>query len=73
MSNGSDGLNAPIDGGCYVRGLDGVLRKVEEPTKDHPQGNRARDADGKPVGLPSDETHFNSPAPAAAGTDEEIG
>jgi len=70
-----DELKAPVDGGCYVRGKDGVLRKVEEPTQDHPEGNRAREADGTPVAPVSDETHFNppTPTPAAAGSGTEEG
>lgn len=55
--------DAPLVGGRYVV-KDGVRTLVEEPTKDHPEGNRARDEHGKPVAAP-DETHAN-PAPAAA-------
>lgn len=35
-------------GGCYVI-ENGVRRLVEEPTADHPEGNRAREANGTPV------------------------
>lgn len=48
-------------GGAYVRGKDGVRRRVEEPTRDHEQGNRARDAQGRPADGPKDE----APAKAA--------
>lgn len=33
-------------GGRYVADDDGKPQRVEEPTKDHPEGNAARDADG---------------------------
>jgi len=37
------------EGGSYeVR--DGKRVRVVEATKDHPEGNRARDADGRPLG-----------------------
>lgn len=35
-------------GGAYVM-KDGKRVRVEEPTRDHPDGNRARDKDGKPL------------------------
>ena len=35
-------------GGAYVI-RDGKRVRVEEPTKDHPEGNRPRDKDGKPL------------------------
>lgn len=54
--------NDPLIGGRYLV-KDGVRTLLEEPTKDHPEGNRARDEHGKPVAAP-DETHAN-PAPAA--------
>lgn len=34
-------------GGSYVVGADGVRECVEHPTKDHPEGNTARDRHGK--------------------------
>ena len=37
----SDPKNEPLVGGRYVV-KDGVRTLVEEPTKDHPEGNRAR-------------------------------
>jgi hypothetical protein len=58
--------NEPLVGGRYLV-KDGVRTLIEEPTRDHPDGNRARNADGKPVAGP-DETHANpapKPAPAA--------
>lgn len=52
-------------GGSYRIGADGKRVRVEAPTQDHPQGNRARDAQGRPLDVPSE------PAPAdAAGTME---
>lgn len=32
----------------------GKLVSSEEPTKDHPEGNRPRDVDGKPLGAGRD-------------------
>ena len=39
----------PESGGSYIV-ENGVRRRVEEPTADHPDGNMNRDADGKPLG-----------------------
>lgn len=36
---------------------DGKRVRVEEPTKDHPEGNRARDAQGKPHEAPGPDIH----------------
>lgn len=36
-------------GGSQTFDKDGKLLSSEEPTKDHPEGNRARDAEGKPL------------------------
>lgn len=47
----------PLVGGCYVV-KEGVRTLVEEPTRPHPEGNRAREASGAPVPSP-DETHVN--------------
>lgn len=44
-------------GGSYV--IEGGVRRRIAGTDDHPEGNRARDADGRPAGTP--------PAPATAG------
>lgn len=42
-------------GGSYIV-ENGARRRVEESTKDHPEGNRPRDADGKPLdALPAPE------------------
>lgn len=43
MSDEFDGV-----GGAYVM-KDGKRVRVSEPTRDHPEGNRARDKDGKPL------------------------
>ena len=40
-------------GGGRFEIRDGKRVRVEEPTKDHPEGNRAREADGMPVGEPA--------------------
>ena len=40
----SDPKNEPLVGGRYVV-KDGVRTLVEEPTQDHPEGNRARPAE----------------------------
>lgn len=54
--------NAPRVGGTYeIR--DGKSVLVTPATKDHPDGNRPREADGTPITGP-DERTFN-PAPAA--------
>lgn len=46
------------EGGCYVI-ENGVRRRVEDATKDHPEGHRPRDADGKPL-----DVRPEPPAPA---------
>ena len=45
---------------------DGKRVLVEEPTQDHPEGNRARTADGKPVPAPALERKDDAPASPAA-------
>lgn len=57
-------------GGRYI--IDGDETPVHEPgTKDHPEGNRPRDAKGKPLDVPKAQAKAASPAktkaPAAAG------
>jgi len=42
----------PGHGGSYAVNDAGELVQKEAPTQDHPEGNRARDADGKPLDLP---------------------
>lgn len=56
-------------GGSYVADDDGNPQLVVEPTKDHPEGNSARDAAGNrldratpPVDAPA--AHSDAPAPA---------
>ena len=39
-------------GGSYSVTDSGDLVQVEKPTRDHPEGNRPRDADGVPIGTP---------------------
>jgi len=58
--------NVPLVGGRYLV-KDGVRTLTEEPTKDHPEGNRAREADGKPVAAPNeiDANRAADPEPAA--------
>lgn len=46
MTTGKDEFHG--QGGAYVV-KDGKRVRVEEPTKDHPEGNRARDAEGRPL------------------------
>lgn len=36
-------------GGSYAVEADGSTRLVTPPTPDHPDGNRARDAEGRPI------------------------
>lgn len=43
----------PGSGGRYERQADGSLKLVEPPTQDHPEGNRARDADGQALDAPA--------------------
>lgn len=52
-------------GGSYVVDGDGEPRLVEEPTKDHPEGNAARDADGNRLDRA---TPIDAPAPVAGAT-----
>lgn len=59
-----DAKTEPLVGGSYLV-KDGVRTLVEEPTKDHPEGNRARDEHGAPVSAPT-ELDKNPPAEAAA-------
>jgi len=52
-------------GGSYRISESGDLEQVEKPTRDHPEGNRPRDSEGKPLDAPepSADTHQPSPAP----------
>jgi hypothetical protein len=52
------------EGGAYVM-RDGQRVRVEEPTKDHPEGNRARDASGKPIDATPVLSAEEKPAPPA--------
>jgi len=36
-------------GGSFTVTEFGTLMQIEQPTRDHPEGNRPRNADGKPV------------------------
>jgi len=54
-------------GGAYVV-RSGKRVRVEEPTKDHPEGNRPRDKDGKPLDAAAVE-----PAAAAAASEPPRG
>ena len=61
-------------GGAYVV-RSGKRVRVEEPTKDHPEGNRPRDRDGKPLDAvaaeqPAASAASESPRPAAAAASE---
>lgn len=47
-------------GGSYIM-KDGKRTRVTEPTKDHPEGNRARDKDGKAL---DEAPAADAPAPA---------
>lgn len=47
-----DAPEKPLVGGRYVV-ENGVRRLVEEPTVEHPEGNRARESDGAPIGEPA--------------------
>jgi hypothetical protein len=61
----------PAEGGRYVV-ENGVLRRVEEPTKSHPEGNTNRDAEGRAIdyaGQPVNGAPVAS-APAATETKE---
>ena len=63
-------------GGSYIV-ENGVRRRVEEPTQDHPEGNRPRDTNGRPLDIaPAPEQPAsdkspkrNSPAAARASGD----
>lgn len=54
----------PATGGSYIV-ENGVRRRVEEPTRDHPEGNCARESDGCPVGVPSATEPATEPAATA--------
>jgi len=41
-------------GGSYRIDAEGKVERVEAPTQDHPQGNRPRDAQGRPLDLPAE-------------------
>ncbi|MGQ9370529.1 hypothetical protein [Azospirillum sp. A39] len=51
------------EGGRYVM-KDGKRVRVQEPTRDHPEGHGARDADGRLIGRPP----AARPAKAAKGS-----
>jgi len=52
-------------GGSYtVDPRTGERKQVEKPTEDHPEGNQARDENGKPLDQPA-ETQPALPAPAS--------
>jgi hypothetical protein len=38
-------------GGSFSVSESGELTQVEKPTRDHPEGNRPRNSDGKPIDL----------------------
>ena len=49
-------------GGSYRVEADGRLVRVEAPTQDHPQGNRPRDAQGRPLDVPAEISAAEVPA-----------
>ena len=58
-------------GGAYAV-IDGELKQVEAPTVDHPEGNRPRDAEGKPLDVPGQGAQLAEPAPAPAEKPAEV-
>lgn len=52
-------------GGSYIRDKNGHLKKTEG-TQDHPDGNRPRDAQGKPLNVPQPEPVAETKTPALA-------
>lgn len=60
----------PQSGGSYVRSPDGVLTLEQEPTKDHPEGNQARDRHGKPLVFDVPGEKKKAPTSSAAGAVE---
>ena len=42
-------IKLPSSGGSYTVSPVGELLQAEAPTADHPEGNRARDAEAKPT------------------------
>jgi hypothetical protein len=52
-------------GGAYVF-ENGVRRRVEEPTKDHPEGNAPRNEDGSLIEFPKPKKEKAATAPASA-------
>lgn len=53
----------PGHGGSYAVNDAGELMQKEAPTQDHPEGNRPRDANGKPLDAPPPAAE-EKPAPA---------
>ena len=65
--------NTPRDkyhgqGGSYRVDAEGKVERVEAPTQDHPQGNRPRDAQGRPLDVPA-EIPAAQPSPEASPVD----
>lgn len=52
-------------GGSYVVDKDGIRRRVEEPTRDHPEGNAPRDRKGNLIVFPEPK-QAAEPEPAQA-------
>lgn len=54
-------------GGSYKVDADGRLVRAEAPTQDHPLGNRARDAQGRPLDAPPESPAAEASPSAAPG------
>lgn len=52
----------PGVGGAYEIDADGARVQVVPPTPDHPQGNRPRDAEGRPTDTPPQAAPIPGPA-----------
>lgn len=50
-------------GGSYIVNADGKRERVQAPTRDHPDGNRPRDKDGKPIVSVAPQTEDAKPQP----------
>lgn len=53
-----------VGAGSWIVDKNGKLKRVEETTQDHKDGNCAREADGTPIGKPP--TTIETPAAGAA-------
>jgi hypothetical protein len=63
-------LAPPAEGGSYVV-ENGVRRRVEEPTRSHPEGNTNRDAEGRAIDYAGQPVASGPAASAPAATERK--